>query len=273
MSALTSAQRTVRQAADHPVLEFLARAGLAGFGVLHLAVAWVVLLIATGEPAAEGDHSGAFRVLAEQPLGGFLVWGITIGLAAMIVWQAIEAAVGHLDESGRRRTAERLLSVGRVLLYSLLAWKGYGVAIGEPKSGAQEQKEATAGLLGETGGQFLVGLIGVAVVVGGGVMIWYGLTRQFERKLRVGQMSATVHRAALTAGKIGYGTKGVAYGTAGVLLVVAAATYSPERSTGLDGALRTLADQPFGSLLLTLIALGFAVYGVFCLVQARYRKV
>jgi hypothetical protein len=58
-----------------------------------------------------------------------------------------------------------------------------------------------------------------------------------------------------------------------VLLVVAAVSFDPAKSTGLDGALRTLAAQRFGVVLLGVVALGFAVYGVFCFFQSRYRKV
>ena len=74
-------------------------------------------------------------------------------------------------------------------------------------------------------------------------------------------------------GQIGYAVKGAAYAIVGVLLVVAAATYSSHKSTGLDGALRTLAAQPFGVVLLLVVVLGFALFGVYCFFQSRYRKV
>jgi hypothetical protein len=147
------------------------------------------------------------------------------------------------------------------------------VAAGEPASSAQDQKEATAGMLGWPGGQWLVALTGAAIVAVAGVIVWYGLTRQFERKLKVAQMSRAVHKGAVAAGQIGYLTKGAGYATIGILFVVSAVTYSPERSAGLDGGLRTLAAEPFGPLLLWLIALGFAAFGVYCFVQSRYQKV
>ena len=54
---------------------------------------------------------------------------------------------------------------------------------------------------------------------------------------------------------------------------MAAVTFDPGRSTGLDGALRTLAGQPGGRGLLFIVAAGFAIFGVYCLFQFRYRKV
>jgi Domain of Unknown Function (DUF1206) len=47
----------------------------------------------------------------------------------------------------------------------------------------------------------------------------------------------------------------------GALFVTAAGQNSSSKATGLDGALRALAHQPFGPWLLTAVALGIATYG------------
>ena len=49
--------------------------------------------------------------------------------------------------------------------------------------------------------------------------------------------------------------------------------YDPEKARGLDAALQTLREQSYGPLLLALIALGIAAFGVYCFLQSRYRKV
>jgi hypothetical protein len=58
----------------------------------------------------------------------------------------------------------------------------------------------------------------------------------------------------------------------GVLLLAAAIWARPEAARGLGGALATLAEQPFGPWLLGVVAVGLAAYGVFLLVEARYRR-
>jgi hypothetical protein len=58
----------------------------------------------------------------------------------------------------------------------------------------------------------------------------------------------------------------------GILVVVAAVTYDPSKAQGLDGALRTLAQQPFGSWLLALVALGFVAFGCYGLAESRLRR-
>lgn len=112
------------------------------------------------------------------------------------------------------------------------------------------------------------------IVVGiGAYVAWYGLSGGFERRLKRGQMRRSTWRLAVLTGQVGYAVKGVAYAVVGVLLVAAAVTFDPKRSTGLDGALRTLAGEPLGTTVLILVALGFAVFGVYCFFQSRYRKV
>lgn len=157
MSVMTGAKRATLRAANSSALENLTRAGLVGYGILHLAVAWLALQIATGRPSTEGDQSGAFRVLAAQPLGRFLVWAIAVGLIAMAFWQLTEAAVGHRDDRGGRRVVERLVSLFRTVAYSVLAWTAIKVVTGVGASNVRQQQKATAGVLGQPGGHCLSG--------------------------------------------------------------------------------------------------------------------
>jgi hypothetical protein len=85
-------------------------------------------------------------------------------------------------------------------------------------------------------------------------------------------MSRTVRRLTRWLGVGGYTAKGLAYAVVGGLLVTAAVTYDPKHARGLDAALRTLADQPYGWLLLAPVALGFIAFGLYCVGQARFRE-
>jgi hypothetical protein len=56
-------------------------------------------------------------------------------------------------------------------------------------------------------------------------------------------------------------------------VVVAAFRFDPSQANGLDPALKALAGQPFGLILLAVVALGLGAYGVFCFFDARYHRV
>jgi hypothetical protein len=273
MSATRSAEATASRAANSRGLKLLARAGFVGYGIVHLLFAWLALQIAFDKPADDGDQSGALRTLAAQPLGKFLVIAIAVGLLAMAIWQAFEAAVGHLEDRGRERTLERLASVGRTIVYLYFAWTAFKVFTDANSNSADKQQAMTEQLMGSTGGRFLIGLAGVALAALGVGLVIYGVAKQFEKHLQTGQMSPRTRTASRRLGVAGYAAKGVAYGVAGFLLLIAAVRYDPDKARGLDAALHTLRDQSYGAVLLTLVALGIAAFAVFCFVQARYRKV
>jgi hypothetical protein len=133
--------------------------------------------------------------------------------------------------------------------------------------------QATAGLLGLPGGQVLVALVGIGVVIGGGVMIYEGWKKKFLEDQDLTGADPHARRADERTGQIGYIAKGIAIGVLGILIVTAAVKFDPQQANGLDSALRTLREQPFGVFLLIAVAIGIAAYGVFCFLDAKYHKV
>jgi hypothetical protein len=74
------------------------------------------------------------------------------------------------------------------------------------------------------------------------------------------------------AGRVGHAARGVTFGITGVYLLVAALHQSPEEARGLAGALAALLEQPYGPVLLGVVAAGLAMYGLYMFVEARYRR-
>lgn len=273
MSTKQHAQSTADRAADSKVLEYLTRAGFIGYGIVHLLFAWLALQVAFGNAAKDSDQSGALQTIAGQPLGKTLVVLIIIGLVAMAIWQAFEAAIGHRTDDGGTRVAERVASAGRTVVYLYIAYSGYKVLKGASASSSDTQQKASEQLMGSTGGRWVIGLAGLVVAGVGVGLVIYGYLKRFEKHLQMGRMSAKVRQTIRRLGVAGYIAKGTAYAIAGMLFVVAAVTYDADKARGLDGGLRALAAESYGPLLLGLVAVGIAAYGVFCIFQARYRKV
>ena len=272
-SMAQSARRTASRTRNSSLLKGLTRGGFVGYGLLHLAVAWLALQIAFRHASQEGSQSGAFQLLAHQPLGRPLLVVIAIGLLAMAVWQLLEAAIGHRDESGGRRVAERVFSAARTVIYGVLAWTAWRVQSGAPTSSANQQEQATAGILTHPAGRVLVVIAALVVLAVGIGMVVYGARRMFERRLYTGRMSYSTRRLVVGLGQAGYIAKGIAFGIVGLLVFGAAVRKDAGSSTGLDGALHTLAGKPYGQLLLIAVAAGFAAFGAYCFFQSRYRKV
>jgi hypothetical protein len=274
MSSATSHVRsTASRAADSKPLEYLVRTGFICYGVIHLLFAWVVLQVAVGGSRADSDQSGALQSLASKPFGRTMVIIVAVGMVALAIWQAFAAAIGESGEQDKEAIAERVVSGARTIIYLSLAWTAVKVVRGANASLGDSQQRGASSLMDSTGGRWLVGLIGVVVVGVGVGLLWYGLKKKFEKHLSIHQMSGNVRKTTGRLGVAGYSAKGIAYAIAGVLVVVAAATYDPDKARGLDSGLKALAGEPYGPWLLALIAFGIAAFGVFCFAQAKYRKV
>ena len=85
-------------------------------------------------------------------------------------------------------------------------------------------------------------------------------------------MPSTARKGVLRLGQIGYIAEGLAISIVGGLLTYATLTFDRQMAQGLDGALQTILAQPFGKFLLTAVALGFVAFGLFAIIQSRYRS-
>jgi hypothetical protein len=264
--AMTGIRSAASQAGNNPLVERGARLGYAASGLLHLLIAWVVLQLAWTGTGQSADQSGAFQTLAGSGLGRALLWVTVVGFAALGLWQITEAVA-------RRDTGDRVKAAGKAVVDLVLAWTALSVVRGSGGSGAGSGgsgggEGVTATLMSSTGGRILVALVGLGVLGVGGYHVVKGWTERFLRDLR-----DDPGRWPVLAGRIGYVGKGVALAVVGALLVVAAVRSDPQQAQGLDAALRTVADLPLGTALLTLIALGFAAFGVYSFARARHARV
>lgn len=266
---MTEGQALAQQARHSDWVDRAARVGLVAYGLVHVVIGWLALQLAFGDRSGSASSSGAIRELAEQPFGLVLVWLVAVGMFLLMCWRILEAAVGHREYVGVKRVRKRLVSAGRALLYGVISWSALAVATGSGSSGGGTDS-TTAKLMNLTGGQLIVGAVGVAIAAIGVALVRKAYTEKFAKEMdgrsRVGR-SGTLY---LWLGKVGCTAKGIAFGIVGGLFVYAAATHEPNRSGGLDQALSEVLEQPLGPYLLAAIALGFAAYGLFCFAQARH---
>lgn len=59
----------------------------------------------------------------------------------------------------------------------------------------------------------------------------------------------------------------------GILVTDAAVSHDSAKVGGVDNALLSLRDEPFGLVVLLLVASGLFLFGVYALCEARWRRV
>jgi hypothetical protein len=260
----TQATAAAREAGNSPVVEWGARLGYAVLGLIHLLIAWIALKVAwnIGGGSKKADTSGALETLTASGTGVVLLWICVVGFLLLAVWQLFEAALGHGE------TSDRLKAAAKGVTYLFFAWTTFKVGQGASSSAEKQTEDFTAGLMGSPGGRVLVAVVGLVVLGIAGYHVYKGWTKKFLEDLRE-------HPGdwAVTAGRVGYIAKGVALFIVGFFFLVAAWQADPDKAQGLDGALKTVKDQPFGPFLLTLVAAGIAAYGIYSFARARYARV
>jgi hypothetical protein len=270
-TAAEQASGAARRASSSPAARVLARAGLVARGVLYILIGWVALLVAFGQTSHQPDQQGALHLLAGQPYGLVSLWLLGIGFAGYALWRLSEVAFGVTGEG--TGAGPRLLSLMRALLYGGFAYLTFKVIAGAPGGQSGNQQDLTATAMHHTGGRWLVGIAGLIVVIAGLVLVVQGVRRKFLRYLQTSQMSPRARRIVEWLGVIGTAARGLVFALAGVLVVEAAIAYQPSKAGGIDKALLTLRNQPFGRFLLILAALGLVIFGVYGLCEARWRRV
>jgi uncharacterized protein DUF1206 len=271
-TATARASGKASRASDSPAARALARMGLAARGALYILIGWIAILVALGQSSHEADQEGALQLLARQSYGLVSLWLLGIGFAGYALWRLSESAFGVTGEGNG--TGPRLKSLVRALVYGFFAYQTFKIISGSAGgSQAARQEDLTASVMRHSGGRWLVGIVGLAIVIAGAALVVEGVRRKFLKFLKLSQLSPRTRRIVEWLGVIGTAARGAVFALAGVLVVDAAITYKPAKAGGIDKALLTLRNQPFGDFLLIIAALGLIIFGIYGLCEARWRRV
>lgn len=258
-------------------METLARFGYVAKGFVYAAIGILALMTAfsVGGGKTTGT-SGALQTISQQPFGQVLLILIAIGLVGYAIWRLIEAIS---DPENKGTDAKGIVSrlgyfisgvayAGVAINAALLAFGNNSGSSG----GSSSKQDWTATVMEQPFGRWLVG-IGGAIVIGIGVYrIYQAYKIKFRKKLNMSELNASQEHRLVNISRFGIAARGVVFIMIGFFVVQAAHQSNPQKVRGLDGALYTLTQQPFGKVLLTLMALGLVAYAVYLLLQARYRR-
>jgi succinate dehydrogenase/fumarate reductase cytochrome b subunit len=270
--ASQKANRAVSEAATasrSPALRILARAGFIFIGLVHILIGLIALQIDRGQ-GGQADQSGAIGSLASKPGGTVLLWAGFAACAALALWMLSEAAFEARSQTeSKKKLQKAAAAVGKAVVFGFLAYTFVVFASGGSKNSSQSASDFTARLMGAPAGVVLLIALGLAVIGAGAFYVYRGVTRKFMKDL---QDPGNARTAVEWIGTIGYAAKGVVLAVVGLLVVIAAATADPSKSSGLDGGLKALGSQPYGVLLLAAIAAGLVCYGAYSMARARYGR-
>ncbi len=257
-----------REAESSGWLDTAVRFGLVAYGVVHLLVAWLAFQLAIGDNEGKASSKGAMHQLLEQPFGKVLVWAIAVGMFLLVVWRVLEAINGKPSEHGDPEWGKRAGSALKAVIYGAIGVSAVSAATGSGSGGGVEKY--TKELMDLTAGPWIVGAVGLAVMLYGANQIRRAWTEKFREDLTAEGKSGDAGKVYIWFGKAGYTAKGTAIIVVGGLFGYAAISHDAKKSGGLDQALHKVLQQPYGPFLLGAIAVGIGCYGLFCFARARY---
>ncbi len=271
------AGNAVKETAASPWAVRLARFGLAAKGVVYIVVGVLAVQVALGAGGRMTNKSGALQTILDQPFGKVMLGAVAVGLFGYVLWRFVQA----VSDPERKGTGAKGLGIraGYIIsgvVYAGLAFaavRGVMSATGDAGGGGDQTKSWTAWLLSQPFGAWLVGIIGASIIGVGLFQFYKAYSAKFREKFNLHEMSTTEDRWATRLGRFGLAARGVVFGIVGFFLIQAARTFDPNQARGIDGALQTLLQQSYGTILMGVVAAGLVAYGVYMLVEARYRRI
>lgn len=270
---LRGAQQRARRETNRPWVRNAARAGYAAKGVVYIVIGVLAIQTAVGAGGTITDQKGALVTIYQQPFGRFLLAIVALGLFAYGLWSFIQATLDVEHKGTDLKGVLTRIGYGAVgVTYVLLAIGAarFDAGLGSAgKSSNASARDWTARLLSAPAGVVLVVLVGLIVIGIAASLLYRAYAADFRQQISAG---GKLRDEVIWLGRLGYAALGFVFCIVGLFLIVAAVKHNPHEARGLSGALETLVQQPFGPVLLALVAIGLFAYGLFSLAEARYRR-
>jgi hypothetical protein len=260
----------------------IGRAGWFAKGVVYLIAGYLALEIASkasGWSAAasptgtqEASPTGALRTVSTSTGGPLLLWLLAIGMLMYAVWRLVTALLpGDTDTEATLKRIGYLVSAAMytALAVSAIAFARQGSGV---KNGNQTVTDMSASIMKHSAGRLVIGVIGAVIIAVGLYRISKGLRMDVTDELSLSGMSPARVKWTRRLGAIGEVGRGVGIGLVGFFLLRSAVTYDVAQATGLDGALRRMATQSWGVVVVVVVGVGFAAYGIFCIATFTHRR-
>ncbi|MBA3821295.1 MAG: DUF1206 domain-containing protein [Deltaproteobacteria bacterium] len=258
-----------------PWIERLARIGFAAKGVLYLTVGALATSAALGNGGrTDADSHGAMDRLIDAPFGRPLLGLIAFGLLGYAVWRIIQA-IKDPEHRGTdaKGIAMRLGFFARGVIHLGLAGTAASLALWQSGGGGNSDRarEGAAEALKLPGGVYLLYAIAAAFAGYGVYQLYKAAKSKLGKQLELGRLAHGTRRVVIGVSRFGIAARGIVFGTVGVLLYRAASQGNAKEAGGMGESMQTLGQ--LGKWPFLAIALGLAAYGVYELINARYRRI
>lgn len=270
------ARHAVRKAA--PWMRAFTRFGYAAHGIVYLAVGALAVMVATGNGhGVRIGKKGALHELHDKPFGQVLLAIVAAGLLAYAAWKAVRAILDPEHEAtGLAGAGKRIGWAFGAIVHGALVVYALGLIDGRMSGGSEigRPRSWSAHIMAwDPVGPWLVGGLGAIFL---GVAVWQihcAVVSKLGDQLDLRSLGRATRRIVVDVSRVGIAARGVVYGLVGTGLVVAAFRADSRHVQDASEALDRLRHVAYGEVLLLVVAVGLAAYGVYGLIEARFRRI
>jgi len=236
----------------------LTRVGFAARGLLYLVTAGLVF--GTGRTE---DLTGALEFVG-RGAGRILLIVMAAGLFAYSLWRFADAALGLENPGDDAKSLRKRGAAGFIgIIYLYMSYKAVRVLFAG-RADAMGPRDHADTVLDLPGGEWMLGFAAAVLAAAGLNQLRKAFQCTFMRPLD----SAAISPIVRWLGRLGYAARGVIFLVVGWMMGRAALDHRSNEAGGMEQALDALSGPP-----LYAVAGGLALFGIFSMVEARYRQI
>lgn len=285
MSVLSEAKSQVRdvknESSKEDLLEKLAQAGYLTKGALYMVIGFLTVRAAAGLGGEIAGSKDAIEFIAGQPMGRILLILMAFGLFCYGAWRYAKAYFASIDGDKKDKAKDTFKKIGYavsgtsytslgVFVVLLLAGSSSGSGGG---SSSWSMSSIMQDMMTTSWGPWVVGLIGLGVAGAAFMQFKHAIKPELKEQIDTTDLDAKTQKAVTYIYQAGSAARGVVFGIISFYLLRSAYMASSTDINSSKDALQRIFAMPYGNILLGIIAVGFFLYGVSCLVKGRYRSV
>jgi hypothetical protein len=266
-------QRAAKDAASSPLMELLTRVGYGVRGLIYVTMGLLAVEVALGKGGALASPQGAIAAIGKQPAGLIFLYMVLLGLVSYALWGVVRAVYDPLHKGDDMKgLLARFGFLASAFGYAILVWPTYGYITGASKtaSGSSGTQKFIGSIMSMPWGRWAIGVLGLAVLVGGLYQIYLGFKADFDRQFHSYALTREEAKVTTNIARFGTSARGVVFSVVGGLIALAAYQANPSQPIGMDTALATLMHQPYGIWILGIVALGLIAFGFYSMLGALW---
>jgi hypothetical protein len=244
-----------------PQFELLARLGFASRGLMYILIGFLALRSGRSE-----DGAGVLRYLSGGGERDWLLAAMALGFLGYALWRLLDAwqdGEGHGD--GAKGAAARLGAAASGLAHLGFAVLAAKLALGSGGGSGDAAQDNAGKALELPGGWLLLVVLGALLAATGLYQLVKAAKGKYLETLAPG---AAGQPWVQWAGRLGYAARGLVFLIVGWFFWRAGREARETAAGGIGQALDSLPPS-----LQTAVAAGLLIFGIFSLVEARYRRI